>query len=95
MMVLVSAHCKHFKTQLQALFHEKKMYRITQHGLSDEVSIISELRAINRCVNNSQLFISNVYVSKNLWRVVKLVSVVLCSLLRSIRVEYLKTHKEG
>lgn len=32
MMVLVSAHCKHFKTQLQALFHKKKMYRNTQHS---------------------------------------------------------------
>lgn len=86
MMVLVSAHCKHFKTQLQALFHEKKMYGNTQHSLSDEVSFTAELPVINKCVKNSQLFISNVYVSEKLWRVVKLVSVVLCSLLRSVRV---------
>ena len=55
----------------------------------------SELPVINKCVNNSQLLLSNVYVSEKLWSVVNLVSVVVCSLRRSIRVEYLKTSKEG
>lgn len=38
------------------------MTRINQHKLADEISIISKLDVINKCVNNSQFLISGVLV---------------------------------